>query len=1144
MNLLPTHPEELTDSMKASLFKKALKKISSNNSDISPNEENQLTFQLFKTICEYAADEVGKAGMHFATLFSRIAYLGEVFHMPGPFLYILHSYRRQEEGNEDIFSDEEAVKLGRFCISNLIEILYNDGTAENPPETASFHKKLHLRKRNNKKSNFKNHLRAYLSKIEKKNKIEIIVDDLATGKLELIYDENTQHEDLRKLIEYFQQNPDSLPATLSLIHVTIVDNKQAIPQAIVWEPDYLMDVTAISECFSGNAIEPVRYMFHKFISADNNPYILAGNITNYFLDQLLLDHNKGLSELLIESFKKNPIPFTAMDEGDMNTCFQRVKSAFYVLREAVQRDLLEIGIDDGNNKIEPSFIAPPYGIQGRLDLLHLAGININIVELKSGKPFMPNAYGLGMNHYVQTLLYNLLVDYAYANTGSVKAYILYARQNSNPLRYAPEVRAQQMEALLVRNRLMMIEHHLQGLNDRSEACFFDRLNVKLQRHLKGFDYRNVEAFEKMWKQLDKVEKQYLKAFTGFIAREHRDAKIGAPGIQSRPGNSGLWLLSNLEKTQDFNLLENLKLVADESGETNPVVTFRKTRNTYPLANFRTGDIVVLYPSRDILHEGIHSEVYKSSIIHIDNTHVKLRLRARQTAESPFTLNSLWNVEHDLLESSFIKQYRNLFRWGGIEPRKRKLAMGRIPPRKPSETDIIPITKGDFVPALSEEQYQILQKMLNAEDYFLLWGPPGTGKTSFMLKSYVQAIVKHTEDSIILLAYTNRAVDEICKAIESIDPTFHEKYIRIGSSYSTGAEYQDRLLQNLLSDIENRQELENLLNKYRIYVSTIASFAHNQDLLTIKEFDRAFIDEASQLLDPMVVPIFATIPNIIFMGDHKQLPAVSAQSDEEAVIKNKILTEMGFESTKISIFERLYKRAVAQMWDWAYDQLRSQGRMHEGIMHFPASYFYEDNLEVIASERQKSPLNHFYPNDTNSPLFKHRLLYVPTEVDELSGRESLQYSLDRNHKVNKHEAQIVTELIQAIVQQKYADDLPAIRDGIGIITPYRAQIAQIKSLIEKTIPEVMEYLTVDTVERYQGGARDIIILSFCTQNEVLFRLFSDKDVSGINRKLNVAITRAREQLILVGNKEILESSEIYGKLIGEAVEMENTNYREL
>ena len=122
----------------------------------------------------------------------------------------------------------------------------------------------------------------------------------------------------------------------------------------------------------------------------------------------------------------------------------------------------------------------------------------------------------------------------------------------------------------------------------------------------------------------------------------------------------------------------------------------------------------------------------------------------------------------------------------------------------------------------------------------LWGPPGTGKTSMMLKHIVTYLWKHTEENILLLAYTNRAVDEICEAIENIDENIKDDYLRIGSRYSTGAQFRDQLLDNKMKGITTRKALKELLVKHRIYVATVNSMASKKDLFQIKKFHQVII----------------------------------------------------------------------------------------------------------------------------------------------------------------------------------------------------------------------------------------------------------------------------------------------------------------
>ncbi|MCB0551741.1 MAG: AAA family ATPase, partial [Phaeodactylibacter sp.] len=154
--------------------------------------------------------------------------------------------------------------------------------------------------------------------------------------------------------------------------------------------------------------------------------------------------------------------------------------------------------------------------------------------------------------------------------------------------------------------------------------------------------------------------------------------------------------------------------------------------------------------------------------------------------------------------------------------------------------------------LTPEQQDIFQKALSAEDYFLLWGPPGTGKTSMMLKYLVAYLLDNTEENLLLLAYTNRAVDEICEAIESIRQDIRRHYLRIGSRYSTDPRFRSQLLGSKIEKAQTRQEIKDVIGNHRIFVGTVASIVSKPELLQLKHFHRVIIDEASQILEPLLV----------------------------------------------------------------------------------------------------------------------------------------------------------------------------------------------------------------------------------------------------------------------------------------------------
>lgn len=175
---------------------------------------------------------------------------------------------------------------------------------------------------------------------------------------------------------------------------------------------------------------------------------------------------------------------------------------------------------------------------------------------------------------------------------------------------------------------------------------------------------------------------------------------------------------------------------------------------------------------------------------------------------------------------------------------------------------------------------VILKAKQANDYFLLIGPPGTGKTSYALVAMVKEALSESS-SILLSAYTNRAVDEICDKMDK-----HKiQYIRIGSELSCDERFRKNLLDEKIRLNPNADIVRKVIQETRVFVGTITSISGKLNLFGIKHFDLAIIDEASQILEPNLLGILCArhknqtaIDKFIFIGDHKQLPAVVQQSE--------------------------------------------------------------------------------------------------------------------------------------------------------------------------------------------------------------------------------------------------------------------------
>jgi very-short-patch-repair endonuclease len=421
---------------------------------------------------------------------------------------------------------------------------------------------------------------------------------------------------------------------------------------------------------------------------------------------------------------------------------------------------------------------------------------------------------------------------------------------------------------------------------------------------------------------------------------------------------------------------------------------------------------------------------------------------------------------------------------------------------------------------------LLSRITNSRDYFLLWGPPGTGKTSVMLRDLTAWILNETGDNLLLLAYTNRAVDEICESLDSIGDDIRSQYLRIGARYSTEERFRGQLLNTKIAGVANRAALRQILEQHRIFVSTVASFSQNEGLLKLKKFQRLIVDEASQILEPQLIGLLTRFDHFVLIGDHRQLPAVTTQAAESTVVQDEALNGLGLYDLRDSYFERLYRRCMDRGWHWAYGQLDRQGRMHETIMDFPNRYFYEGKLQTLSPEsahHQKQSLA--YKATANADtigdvLCSHRVVFFPVNGEADSpGR-----------KTSQPEAALAARIV-AFFKNLWETNGKTWHPAktLGIITPWRAQIAQIRESL--TLAGIdPDTITIDTVERYQGGARDIIIVSTCVHSAHQLNSLVSMGDGGVDRKMNVALTRAREHLIMIGNEEILRSDARYRAFI--------------
>ena len=923
-------------------------------------------------------------------------------------------------------------------------------------------------------------------------------------------------------------------AQVNLLDVAIDEAGILTPSFIVLEPDYLLDISSLAECFRDYGHHPANYFLSRLQPIENARPLLLGNIANLFLDEWIHAKSEEIDyrTCMQKAFRRYPIELAACsdlrDKEKERQFFEDCKLHFDHIRETVNDTFHAAGyeLDKTDAVLEPSYICEALGLQGRLD--YMQRDMSSFIEMKSGKA---DEYAIRgkvepkENNKVQMLLYQAVLQYSMGmDHRKVKAYLLYTRY---PLLYPSRPSWAMVRRVIdLRNRIVADEYGIQLRNSLEYTSQkLEEINASTlnERGLKGRFWEtylrpSIDNFQSKLKALSALEKNYFYAVYNFITKELYTSKSGDVDYEGRTGAASLWLSTLAEKCEAGEIIYDLKIkenhAADEykAGLTLTAGSEMLHAETF-LPNFRQGDAIILYERNCDTDNVTNKMVFKGNIEYLTENEIGIRLRATQQNPSVLPAESLYAIEHDTMDTTFRSMYQGLYAYLSARKERRDLLLSQRPPRFDKSLDsMIFCSEDDFT--------RVALKAKAAQDYFLLIGPPGTGKTSCALKKMVETFHADKDAQILLLSYTNRAVDEICKSLASIAPAVD--FIRVGSELSCDEAYRGHLIENELSSCNRRSEVYERIRNCRIIVGTVAAISGKPELFRLKHFDVAIIDEATQILEPQLLGILCArgedekdaIDKFVLIGDHKQLPAVVQQNAEQAAIYDESLLSIGLSNLKDSLFERLYRNCTAACSSSAihrsYDMLCRQGRMHPEVALFANRAFYGGRLIPVGLPHQ------IEDSDTIC-----RLAFYPS-VPEKAGASA---------KINYSEACIVADLAVRIYEHHQLDFDES--RTLGIITPYRSQIALIKKEIESVGIPVLNRILVDTVERFQGSERDVIIYSFCVnypyQLKFLSNLTEEEGVL-IDRKLNVALTRARKQMFITGVPELLERNPLYKSLL--------------
>lgn len=432
------------------------------------------------------------------------------------------------------------------------------------------------------------------------------------------------------------------------------------------------------------------------------------------------------------------------------------------------------------------------------------------------------------------------------------------------------------------------------------------------------------------------------------------------------------------------------------------------------------------------------------------------------------------------------------------------------------------------PWLNQTQEEAVNKVLHAKDVAIVHGPPGTGKTTTLVEAIYETL--HRESQVLVCAQSNMAVDWISEKLtdrgvnvlrignpsrvndKMLSFTYERRFeshpdypqlwslrkaIRELYSQNRKGANRESMHQkiNALKDRATELEIrinETLFSEARVISCTLVSSANR--LLTGKKFGTLFIDEAAQALEAACWIPIRKADRVVLAGDHFQLPPT---------VKSPQALREGLGNTLM--------QAIANNQPDAVSLLKLQYRMNDEIMRFPSEWFYGGMLQSAPEVKYRSIL------DFDTPI-----TWVNTE--EMDCNE--EFIGESYGRINKPEAELTISQLKEYITKIGRERFLGERIDVGVISPYKAQVQYLRQLIKKDafFKPYRQLITVNTVDGFQGQERDVILISLVRANEK-----GEIGFLGDLRRMNVAITRARMKLIILGNAATLTRHSFYKKL---------------
>ncbi|XP_050307742.1 DNA replication ATP-dependent helicase/nuclease DNA2 isoform X4 [Anthonomus grandis grandis] len=903
-----------------------------------------------------------------------------------------------------------------------------------------------------------------------------------------------------------------------------IDNNDG---SLVLEPDLLISCTSVVNSVFCKRRSVFKERFRGFDTG--NKFMVLGSMVHVLTQEVLknkLYQLKQINQHALDILSRREWVKQIYESGDS---LKSVSEEFlqyvpkisdfvnkYVKNASSKKEICKgnwQGVISEIQDIEDNIWCPELGVKGKVDISVRHEKTLMPLEIKTGRA------SVSLEHRGQVLLYIMMMKKLGCPVSS--GLLLYLKEGV--LREIPPSAAEQRDLIILRNELayyILKQPTFQGSGEEvslnpgeiPEAinhpacgkCPYSGVCMAYSKYLN----EDVSSKVNLRKAYDEVSASITAAHIDYFMHWNALLSLETPERAATKDLRDIFTLTPEERHAKGKCLINLKvkeLIEDNSGVCFTTFHSSLTGNFLLSGLTENAYLVVSVKNRPAIASGIVTDITMDQITLSLDRNVQKKYPEElffldSYDSSAFLTYNLSSLSLILEPDEKAHQLRRIIVDKQPASFQTKLPMSLLQKAKP------------ILKRLNKVQQRAVLKAIAANEYFLIKGMPGTGKTATIV-ALIQLLVEIGK-SVLITSHTHSAVDTVCLKLIS----FGVKFMRLGSEAKMNPDIRAYSEYYLTKDCHSPEALETVYNSVQVFAVTCLGSGNM--VLSKRVLDVCIVDESTQVVQCSVIrPLYAA-KTFVLLGDPDQLPAT---------IKNKTAIEKGMAE---SLFERLDS-------DEARISLNLNYRMNKSITKLANVLTYKGELE-IGSERvaeatmdipKRELLLETYKKDTwlikaLDAKMENAVQFVDTGPtwDLNKSVPWADNKFDSNEMIscaNIYEAAIVYRLVKALIIEGAVPP-----SHIGVIATYRIQVALLTQLLEST------EVCVNTVDQYQGKDCNIIIYS-CSKSRDLKREWVNKfDLTEDKRRLNVAITRAKHKLIIVGDLATLGNYSTFKRIKNE------------